>query len=164
MTPPDSILDGQGEPENENTADVAAIESEMDNEYQEQDTIDVDIPQFIEDKRPITEFILDQPLDKIPIKSFIRKCLQFTHPNCLYCNHARSIAVNGVSLVEHLVGEHRFSATVDSITAEELLPETIEQKITTGLEELEGTFFNMDSYDNKITDPDNGNVYLYILP
>lgn len=154
MTPPDSIFDGQAEPESENQISVAGHECELDNEKLEQDTININIPQAVEDKRPIIEFILDQPLDKIPIKNFIRKCLQFTYPNCLYCNHARSIAVSGVSLAEHLVSEHRFSATVDSITAEELLPETIELKITNGLKELEETFFNMDSYDNKAIDPE----------
>lgn len=102
-----------------------------------------------EDRRPIVEFILDQPLDKIPITNFIQKCLQYTYPRCLYCNHARSIAVDGVSLAEHMITEHRFSATVDSITAEELLPETIEHKISTGLEELNDTYFNMDTYDSK---------------
>lgn len=106
-------------------------------------------PVIEEDKRPIIEFILDQPLDKIPITDFIRTCLQYTFPLCLYCNHARSIAVDGVSLAEHMISEHRFSATVDSITAEELLPETIEHKISSGIDDLHDTYFNMSTYDSK---------------
>lgn len=163
MTPPDSIVDGQPGAENENhTAAAVACEQRPTVNEKNQENVDVDIdaeiPEILEDKRPITEFILDQPLDRISITNFLRKCLQFTYPNCLYCNHARSIAVSGVSLAEHLIGEHRFSATVDSITAEELLPETIEQKITAGIDELAETFFNMDTYDSQNTDPD----YQYI--
>lgn len=166
MTPPDSILDEHSQhPEGENEiqsmlppSNISTVVNE--NDTQEQGHIDIDIdididvhtPQMVEDKRPTTEFILDQPLDKIPILSFIRKCVQFTYPICLYCNHARSIAVNGTSIAEHLITEHRFKATVDSITAEELLPETIEQKITSGLCELEESYFNMDTYDNKNVD------------
>lgn len=153
MTPPDSIVDGQSGSQigadNENQL-TNMVEETMDNNQQE--LIEMAPPEVFEDKRPITEFILDQPLDRIPIRDFIRKCLQFTYPTCLYCNHARSIAVDGVSLAEHMIGEHRFSATVDSITAEELLPETIEQKISAGITELEETFFNMETYDNKTVD------------
>lgn len=94
------------------------------------------------------DLLLHQPLDKIPIRDFLRICLQNTYPLCLYCNHARKISVDGNSLALHLMSTHRFAATVDSITAEELLPETIVQRIKSSLDELNGIYFNIDSYDS----------------
>ncbi|KAI8039556.1 hypothetical protein M5D96_006970 [Drosophila gunungcola] len=68
---------------------------------------------------------LDRPLDRFSMVDFVRLCLKSVYSVCLYCNHARRIAVNGKQLVLHLIGQHRFTATVDSITAEELHAETI---------------------------------------
>ncbi|KAG4070130.1 hypothetical protein HA402_013373 [Bradysia odoriphaga] len=94
------------------------------------------------------DLLLHQPLDKIPVRDFLRICLQNTYPICLYCNHARKISVDGNSLALHMITAHRFTATVDSITAEELLPTTIVQLIKSSLDELSGIYFNLDSYDS----------------
>lgn len=110
-------------------------------------------PAEIEMYRPIIDLLLDQPLDKLAVKPFIRKCLSASLPFCLYCNHARKIAVDGNSLAQHLVNNHRFAATVDSITAEELLPSTIEQRLKCSAEELVGSYFNLDSYDYRSDEP-----------
>lgn len=91
---------------------------------------------------------LEQPLDKICIKEFMRICLKSTFPYCLYCNHARRIAVNGKNFAIHLIQQHRFNATVDSITAEELLPNTIVLRLKSSLDELESVYFNLDTYDS----------------
>lgn len=91
---------------------------------------------------------LDQPLDKICIKEFMRICLKSAFPYCLYCNHARRIAVNGKNFAIHLIQSHRFNATVDSITAEELLPNTIVSRLKSSLDELESVYFNLDTYDS----------------
>lgn len=81
---------------------------------------------------------LDRPLDKFELVDFVRLCLQAVYPFCLYCNHARRIAVNAKHLVLHLIGQHRFTATVDSITAEELHAETIVTRLKSYLPVLEG--------------------------
>uniref|UniRef100_A0A182STC8 C2H2-type domain-containing protein n=1 Tax=Anopheles maculatus TaxID=74869 RepID=A0A182STC8_9DIPT len=96
---------------------------------------------------------LDEPLDRISIREFIRICLRETVPYCLYCNHARRIAVNGRQLVLHIIAMHRFQATVNSITGEELLPETILQRFLNALDELEAerAFLNMETFDNSWT-------------
>lgn len=94
------------------------------------------------------DLLLHQPLDRIPIRDFLRICLLKTYTICLYCNHARKISVDGNSLALHLIGTHRFVATVDSITAEELLPDTIVQRIKSSLDELNAIYFNLDSYDS----------------
>ncbi|CAH2074694.1 unnamed protein product, partial [Iphiclides podalirius] len=51
-------------------------------------------------------------------------------------------------LALHLIAEHRFSATVDSITAEELLPQTIAAKVKARVEEVCAVYINLDSYDS----------------
>ncbi|XP_054736358.1 uncharacterized protein LOC129243405 [Anastrepha obliqua] len=94
----------------------------------------------------VVDLELDRPLEKIEIVEFVRTCLKAVYPLCLYCNHARRIAVNGQSLVLHMLAQHRFSATVDSITAEELKPETICAKLKSFLPVLENVFFNSTSY------------------
>uniref|UniRef100_A0A182JRA2 PHD-type domain-containing protein n=1 Tax=Anopheles christyi TaxID=43041 RepID=A0A182JRA2_9DIPT len=97
--------------------------------------------------------ILDEPLDRIPIREFIRICLRVTVPFCLYCNHARRIAVSGRQLVLHIIAMHRFQATVNSITGEELLPETILHRFLNSLDELETeqAYLNVETFDNSWT-------------
>lgn len=94
------------------------------------------------------ELTLQHPLDKIDIRDFLKICLKAAVPFCSYCNHARRIAVNGNSLASHLISQHRFSAIVDSITAEELLPSTLVSKIKSCLNELESVNLNLESYDS----------------
>ncbi|XP_064536662.1 uncharacterized protein MESR4 [Drosophila montana] len=84
---------------------------------------------------------LDRPLDKFEMVDFVRLCLKAVYPFCLYCNHARRIAVNAKQLALHLIGQHRFTATVDSITAEELQAETIVAKLKSYLPALEGNHY-----------------------
>ncbi|XP_041450337.1 uncharacterized protein LOC111081753 isoform X2 [Drosophila obscura] len=89
---------------------------------------------------------LDRPLDRFTIVEFVRLCLKAVFPICLFCNHARRIAVNGKQLVLHMIGQHRFTATVDSITAEELYAETIVARLKSFVPQLEEEYLNMASY------------------
>uniref|UniRef100_A0A1B0FCS0 Uncharacterized protein n=1 Tax=Glossina morsitans morsitans TaxID=37546 RepID=A0A1B0FCS0_GLOMM len=93
-----------------------------------------------------TELQLDRPIDKYETIEFVRICLKAVYPLCLYCNYARRIAVNGKSLVLHIIAHHRFVATVDSITAEELYSDTIVTKLKSFLSDLEEHHFNLSSY------------------
>ncbi|XP_061401911.1 uncharacterized protein LOC133337720 [Musca vetustissima] len=106
---------------------------------------------------------LDQPLDKYEIVEFVRICLKTVYHTCLYCNHARRIAVNGKSLVLHMIAEHRFTATVDSITAEELKADTIVAKLKSFLPDLENHYFNANSYctlgNGAFTKPFNERIF-----
>ncbi|KAM3961783.1 LOW QUALITY PROTEIN: misexpression suppressor of ras 4 [Aphomia sociella] len=105
-------------------------------------------PKVEEPEIPVTELSLDKPLDKYPLKDLLKVFLASTGFNCIYCNHVRKIAVNCEQLCLHMVAQHRFSATVDSITAEELLPETITAKLKTGATDLNSVFINLNSYDS----------------
>lgn len=98
---------------------------------------------------PIVELELEQPLDKFDIQVLLQKCLKATVSTCVYCNHARKIAVNGKQLGLHAIAEHRFSAIVNSITAEELIPENFVIRIREGLPELQDVYFNLDSTSNE---------------
>ncbi|KAK4875203.1 hypothetical protein RN001_011625 [Aquatica leii] len=94
---------------------------------------------------PIIELELEHPLDKFDIQLLLQKCLKETIPTCVYCNHARKIAVNGKQLGLHAIAEHRFSAIVNSITAEELIPESFVMRIKESLSELQNVYFNLES-------------------
>ncbi|KAH8253728.1 hypothetical protein KR032_006669 [Drosophila birchii] len=91
---------------------------------------------------PTVDLQLDRPLDRFSMVDFVRLCLKSVYSACLYCNHARRIAVNGKQLVLHLISQHRFTATVDSITAEELYAETIVARLKSFLPHLEEEYLN----------------------
>lgn len=101
------------------------------------------------DDIPIIELTLDRPLDKYPLKDLLQVLLNGSIYSCIYCNHARRIAVNGKQLGLHFISQHKFTATVNSITAEELMPETIVSKIRTCLSDVEETFINLDDFPGK---------------
>ncbi|XP_035436666.1 uncharacterized protein LOC118267035 [Spodoptera frugiperda] len=105
-------------------------------------------PTIEEPTIPVTQLALDRPLDKYPLKDLLKVFLSSTIYNCIYCNHVRKIAVNCEQLALHMVAQHRFAATVDSITAEELMPETITAKLKSGAPELNMVYINLDSYDS----------------
>lgn len=98
---------------------------------------------------PIVELELEQPLDKFTMESLLRRCLGATIPTCVYCNHARKIAVNGKQLGLHAIAEHRFAATVNSITAEELIPASFVTRIKECLREVESVYFCLDVSEDK---------------
>ncbi|EDW91782.1 uncharacterized protein LOC6531261 isoform X1 [Drosophila yakuba] len=106
---------------------------------------------------------LDRPLDRFSMVDFVRLCLKSVYSLCLYCNHARRIAVNVKQLVLHLIGQHRFTATVDSITAEELYAETIVAKLKSFLPHLENEYMNAASCcsleNGKYVEPFNERIY-----
>ncbi|XP_063359792.1 uncharacterized protein LOC134649026 [Cydia amplana] len=126
-------------------ADVAA---EPKTETTDDVNVDVKVEDPTADELPLIQLNLDRPLDKYPLKDLLKVFLASTIFNCVYCNHVRKIAVNCEHLCLHMVEQHRFCATVDSITAEELLPETITAKVRAGAAELSTVYINLDSYDS----------------
>lgn len=105
-------------------------------------------PKVEEPSIPVTELSLDKPLDKYVLKDLLKVFISRTAFNCIYCNHARKIAVSCEQLSFHMVAQHRFTATVNSITAEELMPETITARLKAGAPELRSVFINLNSYDS----------------
>lgn len=136
-------------------------EEKVENIEQEKSPMEIDTPIIADTQRPkepsdgieianeyaqLHDLQLDEPLDKIDLILLLRNCLSKTIPYCLYCYHARRIAVNGRGLALHFIGCHRFQATVNSITAEELKPETFVTKLKANLEELDSIYLNLDTY------------------
>ncbi|PZC81603.1 hypothetical protein B5X24_HaOG212527 [Helicoverpa armigera] len=124
--------DIQVKDENEDVKPEPKPEPEMELEQPAEPTVE-------EPTIPVTELSLDKPLDKYPLKDLLKVFLSSTVHSCIYCNHVRKIAVNCEQLALHMVAQHRFAATVDSITAEELMPETITAKLKTDLNEVKPT-------------------------
>lgn len=139
----EEIMEG---PKTEETA--LENDVEMKNSVTEPNTTEKTEDSNVTDDIPIIELTLDRPLDKYSQKDLLKVFLSSTVHNCIYCNHVRKIAVNCEQLSLHMVAQHRFTATVDSITAEELLPETITSKVKVGSEEVCDVFINLDSYDS----------------
>ncbi|KAJ8918652.1 hypothetical protein NQ315_013159 [Exocentrus adspersus] len=138
----------QIESENEND-EPSKVVSERDTETQaetptKEENVDSSL-QVAGSDISIIELQLEQPLDKFDPRVLLQKCLKATVPSCIYCNHARKIAVNGKQLGLHCIAEHRFSAVVNSITAEELIPESFINRIKESLDDLEAVFFNLES-------------------
>lgn len=109
------------------------------------------------DDVPIIELELEQPLDKFTTENLIKLCLGATIQTCIYCNHARKIVVNAKQLGLHAIAEHRFSATVNSITAEELIPQSFVARIKEGLNDLEEEYFNLEKKTEEDKDPNDIN-------
>nr|CAI5839792.1 unnamed protein product [Callosobruchus analis] len=125
-----------------------ALEEQKDEKAETENALDVrDDNQFhvAGSEIPIIELELEQPLDKFDPKILLQKCLRMTVTSCIYCNHARKIAVNGRQLALHCIAEHRFAAIVNSITAEELIPESFVNRLRECLDELDTVYFNLES-------------------
>lgn len=141
----DELEDDTGDPQDQsriNGADdeqdeKSVVEEEMQSDPNSIPTAGSDIA--------IIELELEQPLDKFDIRFLLQKCLKATVATCLYCNHARRIAVNGKQLGLHAISDHRFSAIVKSITAEELIPESFNNRIKECFGELENIYFSLES-------------------
>uniref|UniRef100_A0A1I8MAT9 C2H2-type domain-containing protein n=1 Tax=Musca domestica TaxID=7370 RepID=A0A1I8MAT9_MUSDO len=144
------------------------LDNPQENEQQQVQVQPIKLPpadgiEVADDDTLTLDLQLDQPLDKYEIVEFVRICLKTVYHTCLYCNHARRIAVNGKSLVLHMIAEHRFTATVDSITAEELKADTIVAKLKSFLPDLENHYFNANSYctlgNGAFTKPFNERIF-----
>ncbi|XP_049823195.1 uncharacterized protein LOC109597200 isoform X2 [Aethina tumida] len=122
-------------------------EQEKPEQQPEEEEVPVEEPplQIAGNDVAIIELELEQPLDKFDIRVLLQKCLRATISACIFCNHARKIAVNGKQLGLHAIAEHRFSAVVNSITAEELIPESFVARIRDSLDELDKIYFNLES-------------------
>ncbi|GAB0098583.1 hypothetical protein DMENIID0001_143360 [Sergentomyia squamirostris] len=124
------------------------LKEDVEMQQVEEEEYDDGIPVATDDAQ-IFDIRLNQPLDKIDMIELLKICLKQTIPFCLYCNHTTRIVVNAKYLAIHLIGTHRFAATVDSITAEELLPETIVARIKRSLDELDEIYVNFETFDSR---------------
>ncbi|KAJ8974500.1 hypothetical protein NQ317_007589 [Molorchus minor] len=138
----------ESENENDDVDNLTNTKLGLENTDQEENIEQINAEPQIQIAGPdisIIELQLEQPLDKFDPQLLLQKCLKATVPTCIYCNHARKIAVNGKQLGLHCIAEHRFAAVVNSITAEELIPESFVNKIKDSFADLESVFFNLEA-------------------
>ena len=80
------------------------------------------------------------------IEKLLRTCIKSTSSSCIYCNHARQIAVNGKQLSLHMLGEHRFQPQHPAIIIQQ---DQWISKLKKCLPDLESYFLNLDSFNSK---------------
>ncbi|KAK0174558.1 hypothetical protein PV327_010317 [Microctonus hyperodae] len=98
------------------------------------------------DETPSIDINVDGTLDSIEIDDLLKRCIEAASPTCIYCNHARHIAVNGKQLALHMLAEHRFQPQHPAIIIQH---DQFNTRVKKSLNELTSSWFNLDSYDNK---------------
>ncbi|KAJ8679418.1 hypothetical protein QAD02_015205 [Eretmocerus hayati] len=107
---------------------------------------------------PLIDLDVNDLLENMEIEEILRRCIQTAHSTCVYCNHARQIAVNGKQLSLHMLAEHRFQPQHSAIVMHQ---DQLTRKIKTCLESLESSYMNLDSYDSKRGTYDVSPVRIY---
>lgn len=100
------------------------------------------------DDVPLLELTLEETMDALPIQAVVKECVKISCGTCVYCNHAKKIAVNGKQLVLHLLAEHRFEPVVCSDSGELTPINGFVENLKAKLTELQDMYFNTDSYDS----------------
>ena len=108
----------------------------------------VESVQLAGDDVPLLELTLEENLDTMNIQMLMKESVKVSCLNCVYCNHAKKIAVNGKQLALHLLAEHRFAPVVCSDSGELTEADGFVDKFKSSLPALQQMFFNTDSYDN----------------
>ncbi|CAK9796000.1 Chromatin modification-related protein YNG2 [Anthophora quadrimaculata] len=94
---------------------------------------------------PCIDLNVDGILDSIEIEDLLKRCIEAASPFCVYCNHARHIAVNGKQLGLHMLAEHKFQPQHPAIIIQ---AEQFIARVKKSLDELGSHFFNLDSYSS----------------
>lgn len=94
---------------------------------------------------PCIDLNVDGTLDSIEIEDLLKRCIEAASPFCVYCNHARHIAVNGKQLGLHVLAEHKFQPQHPAIIIQ---PEQFINRVKKSLDEIDSHFFNLDSYSS----------------
>lgn len=94
---------------------------------------------------PCIDLNVDGILDSIEIEDLLKRCIEAASPFCVYCNHARHIAVNGKQLGLHMLAEHKFQPQHPAIIIQ---AEQFITRVKKSLDELDSYFFNLDSYSS----------------
>lgn len=95
---------------------------------------------------PVIDVNVEGILETMEIEDLLKKCISAASSTCVFCNHARLVAVNGKQLGLHMLAEHRFQPQHPAII---IHLDQFVTKVKNCLTELETCFFNLDSYDSK---------------
>ncbi|EFN85966.1 uncharacterized protein LOC105181876 [Harpegnathos saltator] len=94
---------------------------------------------------PCMDLNVDGTLDSIELDELLKRCIEAASPICVYCNHARCIAVNGKQLGLHMLAEHKFQPQHPAII---IHAEQFTARVKRSLDELEPRYFNLNTYDS----------------
>ncbi|XP_043281822.1 uncharacterized protein MESR4 isoform X2 [Venturia canescens] len=94
---------------------------------------------------PSIDLNVEGILESMEIEDLLKRCISAASGYCVYCNHARHIAVNGKQLGLHVLAEHRFQPQHPAIIIQR---EQLIVLLKKSLNEVETKFFNLDSYDS----------------
>ena len=94
---------------------------------------------------PSNDLNVDGTLDSIEAEDLLKRCIEIASPFCVYCNHARHIAVNGKQLGLHMLAEHKFQPQHPAII---IHAEQFIIRVKKSLDELDTHYFNLDSYSS----------------
>ncbi|XP_049964901.1 uncharacterized protein LOC126486380 [Schistocerca serialis cubense] len=102
------------------------------------------------DDVPALELTLEEQPEAMTLQALVKECVRVSCNSCVFCNHAKKIAVNGSQLALHLLAEHRFEPVVCTDTAD-LKPvpaDGFTARLKEAVHNLHEAFFNTDSYDS----------------
>lgn len=94
---------------------------------------------------PLIELNIEDIPENMQAQDLLQKCIEAASIFCVYCNHARHIAVNGKQLGLHMLSEHRFQPQHPAVI---LQTEQVISKMKKSIEELDSHCFNLDSYSS----------------
>lgn len=96
-------------------------------------------------------------------KTLIKEFVKVSCWNCVYCSHAKRIALNGKQLALHILAEHRFVTVAEDSNDEEKEKSALSiiQKLKSSLCNLENCYFNTDTFDSENKDFWKANDRIY---
>ncbi|XP_015115040.1 uncharacterized protein LOC107039773 isoform X2 [Diachasma alloeum] len=96
---------------------------------------------------PTIDLNVNDLLESLPVVDLLKGCIEAASPTCVYCNHARHIAVNAKQLALHMLAEHRFQPQHPAIIIQ---AEQFVNRVRKSIDQLDGHYLNADSYDSDI--------------
>ncbi|XP_071557974.1 uncharacterized protein Mesr4 [Temnothorax nylanderi] len=107
---------------------------------------------------PCIDLNVEGTLDSMELEELLKRCIEVASPVCVYCNHARYIAVNGRQLGLHMLAEHKFQPQHPAII---IHAEQFTARVKRSLDELETRYFNLDTYNSADGTYNVPNVLIY---
>ena len=89
--------------------------------------------------------------EDIETKSLIKEFVKVSCWNCVYCSHAKRIALNGKQLALHILAEHRFVTIAEDSSEKEKENNALNiiQRLKDDLCNLDKCYFNTDTFDSE---------------
>ncbi|XP_072762810.1 uncharacterized protein Mesr4 [Anoplolepis gracilipes] len=128
---------------NNDTEDTARSVVSDQTDQRRDGTIDVDGIALAGEDAPCIDLNVEGTLDSMELEELLKRCIEAASPICVYCNHARHIAINGKQLGLHMLAEHKFQPQHPAIIIQ---MEQFTTRVRRSLDELEFRYFNLNTY------------------